>query len=99
MLLLFRFIITAGHCVRYCSEGLLPNCSHPIPFSDLTFKVVLGEYDVRNKNKDDSIQRYHATNIFIHPEFTNIFRLRDSGFLESEPRHDVALLKLDRYVT
>jgi len=93
-----RFIITAGHCVRYCSEGLLPNCSHPIPFSDLTFKVVLGEYDVRNKNKDDSIQRYHATNIFIHPEFTNIFRLRDSGFLESEPRHDVALLKLDRYV-
>lgn len=93
-----RFIITAGHCVRYCNDGLLPNCSNPIPFSDLTFKVVLGEYDVNNQKKGHTIQRYHATNVYIHPEFTNIFRLRDNGFLESEPQHDVALLKLDRHV-
>lgn len=93
-----RFILTAGHCVQYCGEGLLPNCSRPIPFSELTFKVVLGEYDVNNKYKESTIQRYHATDIYIHPQFTNIFRLRDNNFLESEPRHDVALLKLDRYV-
>ena len=93
-----RFILTAGHCVHYCREGLLPNCSHPIPFSELTFKVVLGEYDVNSKHKERTIQRYHATNVLIHPDFTNIFRLRDNGFLESEPRHDVALLKLDRHV-
>ena len=94
-----RFILTAGHCVQYCSAGLLPNCSHPIPFSELTFKVVLGEYDVNSKYKESTVQRYHATDIFIHPQFTNIFRLRDNNFLESEPRHDVALLKLDRYVS
>jgi len=93
-----RFILTAGHCVQYCSKGLLPNCSHPIPFSELTFKVVLGEYDVNSKYKESTVQRYYATDVFIHPEFTNIFRLRDNNFLESEPRHDVALLKLDRYV-
>ena len=90
--------MTAGHCVQYCGEGLLPNCSRPIPFSELTFKVVLGEYDVNNKYKESTIQRYHATDVYIHPQFTNIFRLRDNNFLESEPRHDVALLKLDRYV-
>ena len=84
--------------MRYCNDGLLPNCSNPIPFSDLTFKVVLGEYDVNNQKKGHTIQRYHATNVYIHPEFTNIFRLRDNGFLESEPQHDVALLKLDRHV-
>jgi len=93
-----RFILTAGHCVRYCSDSLLPNCSHPIPFSDLTFKVVLGEYDVNSKHKENTIQRFYAINVFIHPDFMNIFRLRDNGFLESEPRNDVALLMLDREV-
>ena len=33
-----RFILTAGHCVHYCRDGLLPNCSNPIPLSQLTFK-------------------------------------------------------------
>ena len=93
-----RFILTAGHCVHYCYEGPLPNCTNHIPFSHLTFKVVLGEYDVKSEYKEKYIERYHATNIYVHPEFSNAFTLRDDGFLESEPRHDVALLKLDRKV-
>lgn len=34
-----RYILTAGHCVHYCSDGMLPNCSDPIPVSRITFKV------------------------------------------------------------
>ena len=37
--ILRRYILTAGHCVHYCSDGLLPNCSDPIPVSRITFKV------------------------------------------------------------
>ena len=96
--LVFRFILTAGHCVHYCQEGLLPNCTDPIPVSELTFKVVLGQYDLLNPSKDDNIQRYYARQVFLHPDFTNIFRMRDDGFLESEPTNDVALLLLDRQV-
>ena len=36
---LCRYILTAGHCVHYCSDGVLPNCSDPIPVSRITFKV------------------------------------------------------------
>jgi len=93
-----RYILTAGHCVHYCKDGLFPNCTDPIPVSQITFKVVLGQYDLLNFPKDDSIQRYYAKKIHLHPNFTNIFRLRDDGFLESEPTHDVALLLLDRHV-
>ena len=111
----YRYILTAGHCVHYCRDGLLPNCTDPIPLSQITFKVwmfrikymrmtpclqvVLGQHDLLSYPKDDSIQRYHATKIFLHPNFTNVFRLRDDGFLESEPTNDVALLLLDRYVS
>lgn len=93
-----RFILTAGHCVHYCRDGLLPNCSNPIPLSQLTFKVILGQQDLLNFPKDDSIQRYHAKQVFLNPNFTNVFRLREDGFLESEPTNDVALLMLDRHV-
>ena len=54
---------------------------------------------MNSKYKESTVQRFYATDVFIHPQFTNIFRLRDNNFLESEPRHDVALLKLDRYVS
>ena len=94
-----RFILTAGHCVHYCQAGLLPNCSSPIPLSDITFKVVLGQYDILNPRKDQNIQRYYATEVYLHPDFTNVFRMREDGFLESEPTHDVALLRLDRPVS
>ena len=33
------WILTAGHCVHYCRQGALPNCSDPIPVQDITFKV------------------------------------------------------------
>ena len=62
-------------------------------------QVILGQHDLLITPKDDSIQRYHATEVFLHPDFTNVFRLRDDGFLESEPTHDVALLRLDRQVS
>ena len=41
---------------------------------------------------------YLNIQVFLHPDYTNVYRLRDSGFLESEPRNDVAILKLDRPV-
>lgn len=93
-----RFILTAGHCVRYCLPNTYPNCSHHIPFSQLAFKVTLGQYDYLAKPKSEHLQKFHATEIFLHPEYTNVFRYRDSGFLESEPRNDIAILKLDRQV-
>ena len=65
----------------------------------MSCQVVLGQQDLLRFPKDDSIQRYHATEVFLHPDFTNVFRLRDDGFLESEPTHDVALLRLDRHVS
>ena len=51
----------------------------------LTVQVVLGQYDVSNL-RDARIQRFSATAVFLHPEFTTVFRLREDGFLESEPR-------------
>ena len=86
------FIIEYGWVDNYFSAF-----SFLIAFSDL--QVVLGQYDLLNFPKDDSIQRYYAKKIHLHPNFTNIFRLRDDGFLESEPTHDVALLLLDRHVS
>ena len=61
-------------------------------------QVILGQQDLLNFPKDDSIQRYHAKQVFLNPNFTNVFRLREDGFLESEPTNDVALLMLDRHV-
>ena len=85
--------------MRYCSIERLPNCSNPIPFSDLTIKVVLGEYNYKENDKERPVQRFHATNIYLHPQFTNMFKLRKGGQLESEPQHDIAILKLDRDVS
>jgi len=93
-----RYILTAGHCVRYCEPSTLPNCTRRVPFAQLTFKVTIGEYDFQDKSKTGEVQRFHATEVFLHPDYTNVYRLRDSGFLESEPRNDVAVLKLDRQV-
>ena len=36
--------------------------------------------------------------VIRHPEYRNVMRYHHNGFLESEPRFDVALLKLDRQV-
>jgi len=34
-----QFVLTAGHCVHYCREELLPNCTDPVPIQDISFKV------------------------------------------------------------
>ena len=94
-----RFILTAGHCVRYCLTPNYPNCSNPIPFSDLTIKVVLGEYNYKDRDNEESVQRFHAANIYLHPKYANKFKIRKSGYMESEPHHDIAILKLDRDVS
>ena len=93
-----RYILTAGHCVRYCLTPNYPNCSNPIPFSDLTVKVVLGEYNYKDPANEDTRQRFYAEHIYLHPNFTNKFKIRKSGYMESEPHHDIAILKLDRDV-
>ena len=85
--------------MQYCSLEQLPNCSNPIPLSDLTIKVMLGEYNYKENNKKRPVERFYATNIFLHPQFKNVFQLRKSGFLDSEPQNDIAILKLDREVS
>ena len=37
---MIRYILTAGHCVRYCEPSTLPNCTRRVPFAQLTFKVI-----------------------------------------------------------
>ena len=32
----------------------------------------------------------------IHPNFTNTLHTRPNGYIEASPRHDAALLRLDR---
>ena len=61
-------------------------------------KVVLGEYNYKDTGAEDSRQRFHAANIFLHPNFTNMFKIRSGGFMESEPHNDIAIIKLDREV-
>ena len=43
-------------------------------------------------------ESYLAVEVIRHPEYRNVMRYHQNGFLESEPRFDVALLKLDRQV-
>jgi len=57
----------------------------------------LGEYDQLGKEffPPDS---YLAIDVIRHPFYRNDMKVREDGFLESEPRFDVALLMLDRKV-
>lgn len=94
-----RFIITAGHCTSYCKdEDSIPECKRPVREDELTFKITLGEYDYDNRNKDQVVRTYHSVGLFLHPQYTSNARVRDNGFVESDPHFDVAILKLDRHV-
>merc|ERR1719309_211059 len=59
-----RYILTAGHCVRFCHTGTLHNCTHHIPFAELTFKVTLGQTDTQYKSST-YIQRLHAVQVYL----------------------------------
>jgi hypothetical protein len=89
-----KWVLTAGHCTQYC---LTPDCSSEISQSDITYKVILGEYDMLS---DEAYQpeSYLVTYVFRHPEYRNVMRYRTNGMIESEPRFDVALMLLERPV-
>ena len=72
------------------------NCQGPA--ADLNMKVFLGEHNHNEKFKHLSLQTYHVRKVQIHPNFTNSVTVLSSGYLQTEPRHDVAILTLDREV-
>ena len=75
-------------------------------------KVTLGDHNHKDKVKPSPIQHYHVTKVYhrfilcdpelcgvqvtIHPNFTNTLHTRPNGYIEASPRHDAALLRLDR---
>ena len=87
-----KWVLTAGHCTQYC---LTPDCSSEISQSEITYKVVLGEYDMLS---DEAYlpESYLVSYVFRHPEYRNVMRYRSNGVIESEPRFDVALMLLER---
>ena len=38
-----QWVLTAGHCTQYCVG--YPECSREISQSEITYKVIMGEYD------------------------------------------------------
>eukprot|EP00096_Caligus_rogercresseyi_P011952 TRINITY_DN4864_c0_g1_i1.p1 TRINITY_DN4864_c0_g1~~TRINITY_DN4864_c0_g1_i1.p1 ORF type:complete len:399 (-),score=82.70 TRINITY_DN4864_c0_g1_i1:118-1314(-) len=100
-----RWVVTAGHCTTYCADdsndpdarGFLGNCIREIPQELLSYKVLLGVYDQLG-DQEVPYDSYHAKFVVRHPEYRNVIRVLDNGFLESEPRYDIALLFLDREV-
>ena len=38
-----QWVLTAGHCTQYCLG--FPECSREIAQSEITYKVIMGEYD------------------------------------------------------
>ncbi|XP_023339713.1 neural cell adhesion molecule 1 [Eurytemora carolleeae] len=97
-LISLRFVATAGHCTSYCKDQAHPECKRPVPADELTFKVQLGEYDYVNRRPNQETRTYHAVNLFLHPDYRSNIRLVETGFLESDPKYDIAILKLDRAV-
>jgi len=89
-----KWVLTAGHCTQYC---LTPDCSSEISQSEITYKVILGEYDMLSEEAF-SPESYLVTYVFRHPEYRNVMRYRSNGMIESEPRFDVALMLLERPV-
>jgi len=89
-----KWVLTAGHCTQYC---LTPDCTQEISQSEITYKVVLGEYDMLS-DEVYSPESYLVSYVFRHPEYKNVMRYRANGMIESEPRFDVALMLLERPV-
>ncbi len=92
-----RWVLTAGHCTQYCID--IPQCLQEVPQSRLLYQVSLGEYDQLLREKFPT-EKYRVDTIVRHPQYTNVMRLRPvDGLLESEPRYDVAMIRLARDVT
>ena len=89
-----RWVVTAGHCTQYCQD--IPNCDGEISQLNIQYKIILGEYDQLSQLEEYPTESYLAVEVIRHPEYRNVMRYHKNGFLESEPRFDVALLKLDR---
>jgi len=89
-----KWVLTAGHCTQYC---LTPDCRAEISQGEITYKVVLGEYDMLS-DEHYSPESYLVSYVFRHPEYKNVMRYRSNGMIESEPRFDVALMLLERPV-
>ena len=89
-----KWVLTAGHCTQYC---LTPDCSQEISQGDITYKVILGEYDMLS-DEVYTPESYLVSYVFRHPEYRNVMRYRSNGMIESEPRFDVALMLLERPV-
>ena len=65
---------------------------------NIQYKVILGEYDQLTQLEEYPPESYLVVEVVRHPEYRNVMRYHYNGFLESEPRFDVALLMLDRPV-
>ncbi len=63
--------------------------------SELTYSVLLGEYD-QWVEEPFPPQKIIAVDIVRHPQYINVDRVRENGVVETEPRFDVALLRLQR---
>jgi len=66
--------------------------------ANIQYKVILGEYDQLSQLEEYPPESYLVVEVVRHPEYRNVMRYHYNGFLESEPRFDVALLRLDRPV-
>ena len=82
--------MTAGHCVQYCSlPGEPLPCPAPVPLAALTIKVRLDQGGARRGGPT-----YHVVGITVHPQYSSTRVGTDT-----RPRHDIALLQLDRQVS
>ena len=75
-------MLTAGHCVDFCSMKISPGCRRTDPFPRITIKVSLGEHNHGGKIKPVPVQYYHVTRVTIHPNFTNELHTRPDGYIE-----------------
>ena len=60
-----KWVLTAGHCTQYCLKS---DCSAEISQSDITYKVILGEYDMLS-DEEFPPESYLVTYVFRHPEY------------------------------
>ncbi len=89
-----RWILTAGHCTQYCID--VPGCEQEVPQELLRYVVSLGEYDQLLREKYPA-EQYPVDAVARHPKYANVMRERlVDGIIESEPRYDVAMLRLAR---